>query len=468
VAGGVIVYADDPYVTGNEGCDDGNHPNGKPSDGVIQGGLSHEHNESITDPEPDTGWVDLATGRENGDKCRTFSEGPEFGAPLGEVEIEVAGKKETAKYNQEINGHKYWYQQEWSNQGSTCLQRLIFAGARPTAVFTKTASTGNEATLDAAASTAPGGVARYSWQFNDGNEPEETASPTITHLFPSAGQYSVALTVFAKDGTSIGTARNVLVNDVEPVAAFAVATASPTAGSAVSFDASASHDPDGFIVGYAWSFGDGTPAAVGSAPSHVFSAPGTYEVTLIVTDNLGASTSVSRPVIVAPASSGGSSGGGGATTATASAPPTSATPPPALVAATANSGFAPATAAVNAKTGSIALTTSVLDPGKLSFHGTFANGRFGAFTSSACKSSQIKLARRCLPATILYAKGARTVTGASTLTVMLKPTASALKALKRALRRKRAITVTIVLTFQSSRGGAPVTHARSVTVKPRK
>ena len=37
-AGHEIVYSNDPYVTGNAGCDDGNHPNG-PSDGVIQGGL---------------------------------------------------------------------------------------------------------------------------------------------------------------------------------------------------------------------------------------------------------------------------------------------------------------------------------------------------------------------------------------------------------------------------------------------
>ena len=29
------IYANDPYVTGNRGCDDGNHPNG-PSDGALR------------------------------------------------------------------------------------------------------------------------------------------------------------------------------------------------------------------------------------------------------------------------------------------------------------------------------------------------------------------------------------------------------------------------------------------------
>ena len=60
-------------MTGNAGCDDGNHPNGTTSDGVLEGGLSHEHVESITDPEPNNAWTDFAngepTGYEIGDKC---------------------------------------------------------------------------------------------------------------------------------------------------------------------------------------------------------------------------------------------------------------------------------------------------------------------------------------------------------------------------------------------------------------
>src|SRR5207248_8594127 len=76
-----IIYSNDPYVTGNPGCDDGEHPNNKPSDGALEGGLSHEHNESITDPELNA-WF-ASSGAENGDKCRTFNETTEFGAPLG-------------------------------------------------------------------------------------------------------------------------------------------------------------------------------------------------------------------------------------------------------------------------------------------------------------------------------------------------------------------------------------------------
>ena len=112
---GTIVYSNDPYVTGVEGCDDGEHPNEGPADGALEGGLSHEHNESITDPELNA-WYG-PEGYENGDKCRTFVAASEFGTPLGTA-------PDGSRYNQLIDGREYWYQQEWSNEGSTCKQRL--------------------------------------------------------------------------------------------------------------------------------------------------------------------------------------------------------------------------------------------------------------------------------------------------------------------------------------------------------
>lgn len=40
----------------------------------------------------------------------------------------VLGTHNGAKYNQVINGHFYWYQEEWSNDGHTCLQRYTRNG----------------------------------------------------------------------------------------------------------------------------------------------------------------------------------------------------------------------------------------------------------------------------------------------------------------------------------------------------
>ena len=77
--------------------------------------------------------------------------------------------------------------------------------------------------------------------------------------------------------------------DQAPVATFAVPSARP--GVPVNFNAAASSDPDGAIGRYDWAFGDNQTAPNdGPTPSHIYSAPGTYQTTLTVTDNEGCST----------------------------------------------------------------------------------------------------------------------------------------------------------------------------------
>ena len=54
----------------------------------------------------------------------------------------------------------------------------------------------------------------------------------------------------------------------------------------VSFDASASYDPDGTIVQYSWDFGDGGVGS-GKIISHIYQSWGTFPITLTVVDNRG-------------------------------------------------------------------------------------------------------------------------------------------------------------------------------------
>jgi ABC-type branched-subunit amino acid transport system substrate-binding protein/PKD repeat protein len=58
--------------------------------------------------------------------------------------------------------------------------------------------------------------------------------------------------------------------------------------SEISFTSSGSNDPDGSIVEYSWDFGDGQ-TGTGADPSHMYSDPDTYTVTLRVTDDKGVS-----------------------------------------------------------------------------------------------------------------------------------------------------------------------------------
>lgn len=75
---------------------------------------------------------------------------------------------------------------------------------------------------------------------------------------------------------------------------------SPTTGLSpleVTFDASASSDPDGTIVRYSWDFGDGS-VALGQVVSHTYTKSGSFRFTLTVTDNLGARASKSAIITV--------------------------------------------------------------------------------------------------------------------------------------------------------------------------
>ena len=84
-----------------------------------------------------------------------------------------------------------------------------------------------------------------------------------------------------------------------PTAQFTGPTAG-TVGTAVTFNAAGSSDPDGSIASYAWTFGDNT-AATGVSPTKTWSTAGTFTVTLTVTDNQGATATRSATVTIAGA-----------------------------------------------------------------------------------------------------------------------------------------------------------------------
>ncbi len=168
------------------------------------------------------------------------------------------------------------------------------ANMLPTASFSSAASY-RSVSVDATASTDDdGSIAGYAWTFGDGTT---ATGVTAEHVYAAAGSYPVTLTITDNGGATSATTRTVVATDppanVPPTAVF-TATTGPLA---VTADASASVDSDGTISSYLWNFGDGTTGA-GSSAAHTYVVAGSYDISLTVTDNAGASTQTIQAVAV--------------------------------------------------------------------------------------------------------------------------------------------------------------------------
>jgi PKD repeat protein len=147
---------------------------------------------------------------------------------------------------------------------------------------------GQTVNFDASSSSDPDGtIVNYFWSFGDGETENQTGGFTTIHSYTSEGSYNVTLTVTDNDQLIFTTTKTITVSPPPketPEASFTYSPLNPEANETITFYASGSSDPDGTIVNYFWSFGDGTTGA-GITATHSYTLDGTYTVTLTVTDN---------------------------------------------------------------------------------------------------------------------------------------------------------------------------------------
>ncbi|WP_162555741.1 PKD domain-containing protein [Reichenbachiella versicolor] len=162
---------------------------------------------------------------------------------------------------------------------------------KPQIVISTTALTGDaplQVSFDASLSSDPDGtISSYAWDFGDGT----TASTAQTsNSYDVPGSYQVVLTVTDDQGatttkTLTVTATDPLVNNL-PTARITTSVTTGIIPLDVSFDASASSDPDGDALTYTWDFGDGT-SGTGALVNHTYDLAGIYDVILTVDDGNG-------------------------------------------------------------------------------------------------------------------------------------------------------------------------------------
>jgi len=168
------------------------------------------------------------------------------------------------------------------------------ANKAPTAMYTSSVNGLHMAVDGSFSSDSDGQIVSYAWDFGDGTT---GTGKTAEHDYAAGGNYIVTLTVTDDDGATRTNPGQVTVTappvNQSPTAAF---TATPT-DLTVGLDAVSSNDPDGNVVAWAWTFGDGTSGS-GQTATHDYAAAGTYRVQLTVTDDKGATDTTARDVTV--------------------------------------------------------------------------------------------------------------------------------------------------------------------------
>ncbi len=191
------------------------------------------------------------------------------------------------------------------------------ADHQPTAAYSYSPSApavGQAVSFDASASVCDDAPCTYAWVDDGTDGPGGTdwslgSGKTMSFTFNDSGTKSVRVTVTDADGDSATTMKAITVGsapapDHQPTAVYSYSPSAPTAGQAVSFDASASACDDAPCT-YTWvddgtDGAGGTDWALGSGKTfrYTFSGAGTKNVRLTVTDADGDSATTVKAIKV--------------------------------------------------------------------------------------------------------------------------------------------------------------------------
>ncbi len=132
----------------------------------------------------------------------------------------------------------------------------------------------------------------YLWTFGDGGT---AATADADHTFALAGTYPVTLTVADSAGFQASGSVKVVIRPQLATSAIHASSTTPTVDSAVAFNLTVRNGTPNYA--YVWSFGDGGQSS-DAAPSHTYSAIGTFTVSVTVSDEAGATVTKKLTVTV--------------------------------------------------------------------------------------------------------------------------------------------------------------------------
>lgn len=149
----------------------------------------------------------------------------------------------------------------------------------PVAAFSGSPTSGCAALTVNFTDQSTGEISSWSWNFGDG---ATSTSQNPSHVYASAGNYTVALTVTGPGGADTETKTNFVVVSSTPTAQFVGTPLSGNAPLTVNFTDQSTGNP----TTWSWNFGDGGSSS-SQNPSYQYTSAGTYTVTLTVTNACG-------------------------------------------------------------------------------------------------------------------------------------------------------------------------------------
>jgi gliding motility-associated-like protein len=141
-----------------------------------------------------------------------------------------------------------------------------------------------------------GNTATWSWDFGDAS-PLNTSAWNLSHIYSSPGNYQVTLITYSSNLGCSDTLKDSITVFPMPVADFSF---NNVCLNVVMNFYDSSSILSGSIASWTWDFGDASPLATVQNPSHTYSNPGTYIVSLISTSNNNCYDTITKSVVVHP------------------------------------------------------------------------------------------------------------------------------------------------------------------------
>jgi gliding motility-associated-like protein len=168
--------------------------------------------------------------------------------------------------------------------------QVITVLPQPVADFTNSALLCEQQTIQFTDASTGASIISWSWDFGDASALSSLQNPT--HIYTAAGSYDVALTAFNSSGCSDKIIKTIVVHST-PTPAF-----TSTAGCLG--DATVFSDQSTDVVAinnWFYDFNDGNNST-SQNPSYTYSAAGTYNVSLMVTNVDGCINTIIQPVTI--------------------------------------------------------------------------------------------------------------------------------------------------------------------------